>query len=101
MNLQFCPVCRALLLLKDEGGKTILYCNCGFRRYNFDLESTDKTINNLRGEGIIKEEIEEGNMHICKKCGCNKAEIIDLGERNTNESGVYIFKCLSCGNTER
>ncbi len=101
MKIQFCPVCKALLQIKEENGKTILFCNCGFKRYNFDMESVDKTAHNLIGEGVIKEEIGEGNQHICKKCGCDKAEIIDLGERDTNESGVYIFKCQKCGYSER
>ncbi len=99
--INFCPVCKSLLQIKEENGKNILFCNCGFKRYNFELESIDKTSSNVRGEGVINEEIGEGNMHICKKCGFDKAEIIDLGERDTNESGVYIYKCLKCRHCER
>jgi len=99
--LQFCPVCKSLLQLRNEDGKNILFCSCGFKRYNFDLETSDKGKNKFRGEGVAKDNNEWGVDFICKKCGFKKAELIDLGERATNENGVYIFKCLRCGYSER
>lgn len=65
------------------------------------MESSDKSENKIIGEGVANDNIHEGEIHICKKCGYDKAELIDLGERNTNENGVYIFKCLKCGHSER
>jgi len=30
--MEFCPVCKSLLLIKEENGKNIGYCSCGFKR---------------------------------------------------------------------
>ena len=103
MVLQFCPVCKSLLQLRDEDGKVILYCNCGFiRRAGVELSSSETRDNHFRGDGVIKDEDKSvGIDYICKKCGYDKAELIDLGERNTNENQVFLYKCLKCQHSER
>lgn len=103
MVLQFCPVCKALLNINFENGSNIATCRCGFSRKNgLDLTSVDKGARELRGEGVISSQgIVEGIDFVCKKCGYNKAELIDLGERNTNENGVSLYRCLKCGHNER
>lgn len=102
MALQFCPVCRALLQVREEDGINIAFCNCGFMRKGVDLSSVDKGVSKFRGEGVSSSDpTDEGVDFICNKCGYNKAELIDLGERNTNENGVSMYKCLKCGHSER
>lgn len=105
MTLQFCPVCRGLLQLKEENGKTIGFCSCGFKRYSgIELTSIDKVENKIafKGEGVCSnEDFSFGEKHECKKCGCDSADMMDLGERLTNESNVYIYRCKKCGNITR
>lgn len=102
MSLIFCPVCNKLLQIKSENGNNIAFCTCGFKRFSgVELEASEKTHSNLRQQGVATDNNSEGITHICKKCGNDKAEIIDLGERMNNESSVYIFKCLKCGYSER
>ena len=100
--LQFCPVCKSLLLIKEENGKNIGYCKCGFKRMSgIELISEDKIAdrNEIRAEGItnnssISAEVE----HFCKHCKFNKAEVSEIA---ANESNIFIYKCLKCGNSER
>lgn len=105
--LEFCPVCKRLLQVKEENGKTIGYCSCGFKRMSgINLSSVDKNEDkkdfSKRGEGVVSNEFENsGVLHKCKKCGHEYAEITDLGERTISESNVYLYKCLKCGNVDR
>ncbi|MDP2925496.1 MAG: hypothetical protein Q8N99_03935 [Nanoarchaeota archaeon] len=104
MVLEFCPVCKSLLKLKEENGKTIGYCSCGFKRTSgIDLSSVDKEKKStIRAGGVISNQDNiEGFDHICKKCSHDKAEVMDLGENSTNESNIYLYRCLKCGNIER
>ena len=39
--------------------------------------------------------------HICKKCGYNKAEIIDQGVKYSDEESEILFQCGKCGYSER
>lgn len=102
--MEFCPVCRRLLFVKEEDGKKIGYCICGFKRMSgISIESKDFTIENnkkeLRDGNTFSNDSESYN-NICKKCGFDKADVIDFGESN-DESSVYLIKCRNCGYTER
>lgn len=104
--LEFCPVCKSLLKIKKEGEKTIGYCICGFKRSSgIELIGKDETIEKNKKqitEAGVGFETREGYENICKKCGYNKAEVLDPGgERTANESSVYFFKCLKCGSVIR
>jgi DNA-directed RNA polymerase subunit M/transcription elongation factor TFIIS len=65
MVLQFCPVCKSLLQLKEENGRTIGVCSCGFKRMSgVEISLSEKTNLNGRGQGIVnnndyKEEIKK------------------------------------------
>ena len=100
--LQFCPVCRGLLQIKKDGENTVGFCSCGFRRVGIEVSSDDKTVEidkNLRGEGVVSSSsVSEGALHICKSCGYDKAEISEIA---ANESSIFIYKCLKCGESER
>jgi DNA-directed RNA polymerase subunit M/transcription elongation factor TFIIS len=104
MAIQFCPVCKNLLQFKEEKGKNIAYCNCGFKRKEgFELTSVDKIEekSEKRGEGVAKNQDFIGVEHKCKKCGGESADVMELGERLTNESNVYLFRCQKCGTISR
>lgn len=101
--LEFCPMCKGLLQMKEEAGRNIGFCACGFKRTGgISISGEDSNFErkiNL-GEGVISEDevLKEGFYKICKKCGFDKAEAFTL---TSNESEVTIFKCLKCGNSTR
>jgi DNA-directed RNA polymerase subunit M/transcription elongation factor TFIIS len=102
MVLEFCPVCKGLLQLKEENGRIIGWCTCGFKRMQgIELSSVDKNdMDNMKsGEGIVSDKnIGESINKICKKCGYDKAEVAELQSR---ESAIFIYTCLKCKSVER
>lgn len=77
-------------------------CLCGFEKI---IEVTaDEEIKKKpeKGKGAIKQENLLATFpHKCKKCGFEKAEVIELGVWFSDESGVIRYKCGKCGFTEQ
>ena len=58
MALEFCPVCRKILQIKEFNGKYIGVCSCGFKRMSgIDVSFVDNSKGDAlsRGEGAVKE----------------------------------------------
>ena len=54
MVLQFCPVCRNLLQLKEEHGKIIGFCSCGFKRMSgVEISLSEKNKVKINEKGRI------------------------------------------------
>lgn len=107
MSMSFCPHCESILIPRKENGKIILRCEyCGLNQeilYAKDLvEKTKLKKSPERGTGSVKEEdIYATYKHVCKKCGYEKAEIIDVGVLISDEDELFLLKCGKCGFTER
>ncbi|VVB78915.1 Transcription factor S [uncultured archaeon] len=104
MALEFCPICKNLLQIKSENGKNIGFCNCGFKKTSeIELYATEKKKKTPeKGKGIAENILDlDGITHKCKKCGFDKAEIIDLGVQISDEAGIVLFKCKKCNHQER
>jgi hypothetical protein len=57
--IQFCPVCGKILQLKEENGKNIGFCICGFKRTSgYDLSTSEKGEDKVItiGEGFVEED---------------------------------------------
>lgn len=103
--MQFCSKCGQLVIpYKNDDGKYILFCNncnlsLGIAK---PLREKEKILNKKIKEGFVKEENEYANYHnICKKCGYEKAQIIDLGVFYSDEDNLIFLKCGKCGYSER
>lgn len=65
--IQFCPVCKKILQIKEENGKNIGFCSCGFKRMSgYELSASEKGEDKVIavGEGIIdteKDNFKENN----------------------------------------
>lgn len=60
--IQFCPVCGKILQIKEENGKNIGFCNCGFKRMSgYELGASEKGNNKVTstGEGVIEDNQEK------------------------------------------
>lgn len=101
--LEFCPVCRRLLNIKKENEKIIGFCSCGFKRFSgIEVSSTENLKPKLDDPDKYKIiEDKKGYDYKCIKCGFDACEVIDLGERSTDENGVTLFKCKRCGFSSR
>jgi len=104
MTLEFCPICKNLLKIKTENERTIGFCSCGFKKESgIEISAIEKNKKKPeKGKGIAENKPDlDGITNKCKKCGFDKAEIIDLGVQISDEAGIYLFKCKKCGHQER
>ena len=100
--LEFCPLCKKILVIEPWKGRQIGKCSCGFMRTaGISIEKEEKFMENQIGLGISENNKIEGFNFSCKKCGFDKADIKDFGEILGNEKSVTLFTCLKCGNVER
>jgi DNA-directed RNA polymerase subunit M/transcription elongation factor TFIIS len=94
-------MCKGLLIQKEEKGKTIGVCSCGFKRTGgITISGEENSVTCSIGEGVVSEDNsqKEGFFRICEKCGYDKAEASQiLG----NESEITVFSCLKCGHKVR
>ena len=102
MALEFCPVCGKLLEIKNDNGKIIGTCSCGFKRMaGVELSSVDtRDVNTLNtGEGVVSDKSSSVEVDkYCKKCGHDKAEVSEL---QSGESTIFIYTCVKCKSVER
>ncbi len=100
--MDFCPMCRKILVLGEWKNKRVAKCSCGFiRTAGIDISGEEKMNNSEIKIGLASEEVSGGYEFLCKKCGYNRAEAKELGEILGNEKSVTLFTCLKCGNVER
>jgi len=58
MGLEFCPVCKRILQIKEVNGKHIGVCSCGFKRMSgINVSSSEKPESDKmkKGEGAVKD----------------------------------------------
>ena len=103
--LEFCPMCKGILVPGEWKGKQVGKCACGFiRTSGITVEGEEKIEENNVGSGVSETNLSEtvvGVNFSCRKCGFDKAEAKTLGEILGNEKSVTLFTCLKCGNAER
>jgi len=105
MPINFCPGCENILIPKKKEGEIFLFCSkCGFFE---EIEKALKSIEKIegkkvRGEGVNKNESGFATYeNICKKCGHDKAEVMDLGVQYSDEDNLIFLRCGKCGFSER
>ena len=85
--------------------KIILRCsNCGLTQENLTGIISTENIKKkkTRGGGFIDEKNTFANYaNKCKKCGYDKAQILDLGIFYSDEDNLILLKCGKCGWSER
>ena len=102
MVIQFCPKCGVPLHRKKmEIGKA--GCKkCGFTTESEVFKINQEIVKEKRGEGVGSDENELATYNnICKKCGHDKAQVIDMGVFISDEDYLILLRCGKCGNTER
>ena len=93
--------------IETAGNKKIARCLCGFEQdfdeTKHDISSTESMPRRPeKGKGAVDSKNQlAGFPHLCKKCGYDKAQVIDLGVWFSDEAGVIRYKCGRCGFTEQ
>ncbi|MCF7910391.1 hypothetical protein K9L16_01820 [Candidatus Pacearchaeota archaeon] len=102
MGLKFCPKCKIPLIPLNKEENFLVCSLCGYKINFENLISKEKISNIEKGEGVASEENKFATYeHVCKRCGHDKVQVIDLGVSYSDEDTLYFFKCGKCGWSER
>lgn len=106
-TMMFCPKCGSLLKTKQEKGKTIKYCTCGYSSKIKDedtatiSESVEQKDDDIEVVDKNSTEIHPLTEVTCPKCGHDKAYYWLKQTRAGDESETKFYKCEKCGHTWR
>lgn len=102
----FCPKCGSLLKSKDEKGKKVLHCSCGFT--NKDVENVqikETVITDKKEIEVVSSEDEEKTLPLidadCPKCKHKKAYYWLQQTRAGDEPETKFLRCQKCKKTWR
>jgi len=110
MALNFCNKCGGIIRSKKiDKYKSYSFCdNCQEFKIIKEEDINDVSFNEKiekqknKGEGVREDKNEFANYnHICKKCGYDKAQIIDMGVFYSDEDNLILLRCGKCGFSER
>lgn len=95
----FCSVCGKILSIKkDEGGKNVGVCSCGFAKEidsGFSFSQSIKK-DKEKGKGILVETESRGFSNVCKNCGHGECEVHEMLPSYSDESDVVLYRCKKC-----
>jgi len=98
----FCPKCGSLLRPKEEKGKKMLACSCGYKSSGEQkIEIKEKAAEQKERETIEEVETKPIVEAHCGKCGHDKAYFWSLQTRAADEPETRFFKCEKCKYTWR
>ena len=91
--------------LHKINGENFLKClKCDFvcSAGDSSLTSSETIKNNKVGTGVQDDKnILATYFNKCKKCGYDKAQVLDMGIFYSDEDNLILLKCGSCGFSER
>lgn len=101
----FCKTCGSLLVPEKNLYASWMKCSQGHAQPTLNQEeNTLKLKNEIRGKRV---EVMDGKNilavhdHLCKKCGYDQAELIEMSCSYSDEDNVYRYKCGKCGCVEQ
>jgi len=101
----FCKTCGSILKPQHTSYGKWLSCPDGHTQEELQNKTqTINTKNNTPGQSI---EVSDGinilavHEHTCKRCGYNKAELIEMLASYSDEDNTYRMKCGKCGYVEQ
>src|SRR3989338_6116 len=101
----FCTTCGTLLQVKVTPYGKWMSCPNGHTQPELVQDSPSFTTQNRKA--MVKIEVSDGSNplavhdHICKRCGYEKAELIEMSASYSDEDNTYRMKCGKCGFVEQ
>jgi len=98
--MKFCEICKGMLIPTQDGKLKCNNCGCITTGEITSSESIKEKPE--RQKGVVKgdENIFATYDHVCKKCGYNKAQIVERQPYITDEDTLIYLKCGKCGFSE-
>lgn len=101
----FCKTCGSLLALKKTPYGKWMSCPQDHGQPELNQKSITITSKNIHQAKEIKVSGDENILavydHLCKKCGYNKTELIEISCSYSDEDNIYQMKCGQCGHVEQ
>jgi len=95
----FCPKCKSIMMPKQDRGKTILACSCGYKGNSEQVKLSE----GVKKEETRKIDVVEKEIEIhprveaeCSKCGNKEAFAWEIQTRAADEPPTKFFKCTKC-----
>lgn len=107
MAIRFCEKCSGMLVPRTINNETLMLCNrCGWfkilKNEKLELSSKNTFSHDKKGEGAVSDKnVLATYDNLCKKCGYDKAQVIDVGILYSDEDYLILLKCGKCGHAER
>ena len=105
MTLKFCQRCKSLMSPHKANGENFLKClSCDLIHEMDDsfLKTSEIIKKDELGEGVKdNKNIFATYLNKCKKCGYDKAQILDMGIFYSDEDNLILLKCGKCGFSEK
>lgn len=101
----FCKICGSVLVPKKTEYGSWMSCPHGHLQPELNQDKKVVKLDEMNRSKKI-EILEEKNHlavhhHICKKCGYDQAELIEISCSYTDEDNIYRMKCGKCGFIEQ
>ena len=101
----FCPKCSSLLRPKEEKGKKVLYCSCGFTKRDAEPTEIKETVLQDDKDVQVVSDDEAKMLPLtdahCPKCSHNKAYYWLIQTRAGDEPETKFLRCEKCKHTWR
>lgn len=94
--MMFCPKCKSIMMPKDEKGKKVMACGCGYKS-NAEMIIREKG-RKAEEVAVVEHEIETLPLTDakCPKCGHLRAYFWTQQTRSADEPETSFFKCQNC-----
>ncbi len=104
-NTMFCQTCGSLLIPESNPYGKWLKCPQGHPQPEIQTSSETIILKNANGSKRI-EVLDSKNVlavhdNICKSCGYDKAELIEISCNYSDEDNIFRMKCGKCGFVEQ
>jgi len=99
----FCPKCGSVLFPKNEKGKKVFKCSCGYSDKKMEAPKLTEKVTNEDEFPVVDTEVETLPLTEaeCPKCGHDKAYFWTMQTRASDEPETKFFKCEKCKNIWR
>ena len=102
----FCPKCGSILKSKDEKGKRVLFCSCGFVKKDVeDVEIKESVKKTDKDVEVVSDDDDNKSLTLvdadCPECGHKKAYFWMIQTRAGDEPETKFYKCQKCNHVRR
>jgi transcription factor S len=99
----FCPKCGTVLFPKNEKGKKVFRCSCGYTDKKMEAPTFRENLGGGPQVAVVDREIEPLPLTeaACPECGNDKAYYWTMQTRASDEPETKFYKCQKCKHTWR